>query len=363
MLFGICFGPWGFKAISDVDLIHKIDEIGIIFLMFLLGLNLQPQNLLRMIGKTIWVTFFSSMLFFMIGFMVGYWFGFSLIENLIIGSCMMFSSTIVSIKLLPINTLEHQHTGNVMISILLLQDILAIIVLLGVGAASDGRLDLSKILLMTVSLPSVLLFVFLVKKFILKKIFAKFSEIREYMFLVAIAWCLGIAQLSETVGLSYEVGAFIAGLAIAASPMVFYISSQMQPIRDFFLVLFFFLIGASFNLHQFGLIIVPVLILTSIFLVMKPLVFRFLLKKVSEVKDNAWEVGIRLGQLSEFSLLVIFLAGRSEIIGQSVVYLVQAVTMLMFIISSYLVVVRYPERKISERILVDGDIDMQEEQG
>jgi len=251
MLFGICFGPWGFNAISDVALIHSIDEIGIIFLMFLLGLNLQPQHLLRMISKTAWVTLASSSLFFSVGFIVGHWCGFSLIENLIIGSCMMFSSTIVSLKLLPTQSVKHQHTTNVMVSILLLQDVLAIIVLLGIGAADDGKLDLSKLALIAVALPGILLFVFLVKKFILKKIFAKFSEVREYMFLVAVAWCLGIAQLSEVAGLTYEIGAFIAGIAIAASPMVFYISSQMQPIRDFFLVLFFFLIGASFNLHYF----------------------------------------------------------------------------------------------------------------
>jgi Kef-type K+ transport system membrane component KefB len=249
-----------------------------------------------------------------------------------------------------------------MVSILLLQDILAILVLLGIGSATDGRLDYAKLFLITVSLPSVLLFVYLVEKFVLKKIFAEFSEVREYMFLVAVAWCLGIAQLAETVGLSYEIGAFIAGLAIAASPMVYYISSQMQPIRDFFLVLFFFLIGASFNLQHFGVIIMPVLVLTIIFLVLKPLVFRFLLRQVNEIKNISWEIGLRLGQLSEFSLLVIFLASRSQLVGTSVVYLVQAVTMIMFIASSCLVVMRYPEKRMPEGVMIENnDIDAERE--
>jgi len=361
MLFGICFGPWGFKAVSDVELIHKIDEIGIIFLMFLLGLHLQPQNLLRMIGKTLWVTLFSSSVFFAIGFLVGHWCGYSLVENLIIGACMMFSSTIVSLKLLPANAVKYQYTSNVMVSILLLQDILAVLVLLAVGSATNGKIDYSKLLLIAFSLPSIVLFVFLVEKYVLKKVFAKFSEVREYMFLVAVAWCLGIAQLAEVVGLSYEIGAFIAGLAIAASPMVYYISSQMQPIRDFFLVLFFFLIGASFNLHHFKVILVPVLVLTVVFLILKPLVFRFLLNRVNEIKNVSSEISLRLGQLSEFSLLVIFLASRSEIVGYSVVYLVQAVTMLMFIASSYLVVMRYPDKKAPEKVIVEGEVDVESE--
>ena len=344
MIFGIIFGPWGLKAIADVDLIHRVDDIGIIFLMFLLGLHLKPQSLLHVICKTAWVTMVSSAIFFVIGFLVSYWYGYSLAENLIIGSCMMLSSTIVSFKLLPNNIEKHQHTSEVMVGILLLQDLIAIMVLLSIDIASNGGVELSHIVLIILSLPAILLFVFLVEHFVLKKVFAEFSTVQEYMFLVAIAWCLGIAQLADSVGLSYEIGAFIAGIAIAASPIATYIAGQMQPIRDFFLVLFFFLIGASFNLRYFEVIVVPAFILTSLFMVLKPIIFRFLLQQVNENKKVAWEVGIRLGQLSEFSLLVIFAADRNELVGHSVVYLVQAVTMLMFIASSYLVVARYPIR-------------------
>ena len=355
MIFGILFGPWGFKLISDIDLVGRVDDIGIIFLMFLLGLNLQPQNLLHVISKTLVTTLLSSLVFFAVGFFVGYEYGYSLAENLILGACMMFSSTIVSLKLLPFNTPRHQYTGEIMVGILLLQDLLAVLVLLVVGIAGNSKLSLMHIALIIGALPAILLFVYLAERFILKKIFAKFAEVREYMFLVAITWCLGIAQLAKTVGLSYEIGAFIAGIAIAASPMVFYISSQIQPIRDFFLVLFFFLIGASFNLRYLEVIIVPTLILTIIFMVLKPLVFRFLLYRTHEFKNISWEIGVRLGQLSEFSLLVIFLADRSELIGHSVVYLVQAVTMLMFIASSYFVVMCYPMEKVRDQVMTSCD--------
>ncbi|MBU0744171.1 MAG: hypothetical protein KKE11_02215, partial [Gammaproteobacteria bacterium] len=115
------------------------------------------------------------------------------------------------------------------------------------------------------------------------------------------------------------------------------------------------LIGASFNLRYFDVIVVPALILTIVFMVLKPVVFHFLLRQANEVKPVASEIGIRLGQLSEFSLLVIFLADRSELVGHSIVYLVQAVTMLMFIASSYLVVMRYPLEKAPQ--LVSSEYD------
>lgn len=349
MLFGVIFGPWGLKAIANIDLLNQVDEIGVIFFMFLLGLHLHPQSLLRMVTKTAWVTLASSVVFLIVGFAVGYWYGYSLAENLIIGSCLMFSSTIVSLKLLPVDVSANQHTSEIMISVLLLQDLIAILVLLGINATNHGKLYVSEIALIIFSLPGVLLFVFLVERFVLSKIFARFIEVREYMLLIAIAWCLGIAELAQLVGLSYEIGAFIAGIAIAASPIAFYIAEQLKPIRDFFLVLFFFVIGASFNLRYFNVIVVPTLILTVLFMFLKPLIFHLLLRHANEAKNIAWEVGLRLGQLSEFSLLVVLLAYRNELIGHSVIYLVQAVTMLMFIISSYSVVTFYPNKILAKQ--------------
>lgn len=342
MLFGVVFGPWGFKAITDLDLVNRTNEIGVVFFMFLLGLHLHPHSLLRMIGKTAWITLSSSIVFFVSGFLVGYWFHYSLAESLIIGSCMMFSSTIVSLKLLPTSDTHNHKTIDIMISVLLLQDLMAILVLIGITAASNGELSILELLSLIVSIPGILLFVFLVERYVLSRIFNKFNEVREYMLLVAIAWCLGIAVLAKTIGLSYEIGAFIAGISIAASPIALYISEQLQPIRDFFLVLFFFVIGASFNIQYINIILLPALALTGLFIVLKPVVFYFLLRHVDENKSAAREIGIRLGQLSEFSLLVVFLAFQNELIGYSVIHLIQAITMLLFILSSFSVVTLYP---------------------
>lgn len=342
MFFGIMFGPWGFKTISGLDLVHRVDDIGVIFFMFLLGLQLHQQSLLRTIGKTIGTTLISSVIFCTIGCIIGYCYGYSPCEDLMIGTCATFSSTIISIKLLSSSSPNSQRIREIMISILLLQDLIAIMVLLCINATSLGKLSLSEIILLILSLPSILFLVFFIERFVLNKIFAKFAGIREYMLLVAVAWCLGVAELAKLVGLSYEIGAFIAGLAVATSPTSTYIAEQLKPIRDFFLILFFFVIGASFNLHYFSIILAPAVILTVVLLFIKPVVFSYLLRQININKSLSYEAGIRLGQLSEFSLLVIFLAYRSNLVSPSVIYLVQAVTMMMFIVSSYLVLVRYP---------------------
>ena len=93
ILLGALLGPWGFELVSDASLIQEIGHIGIIFLLFLLGLNLQPSQLMRMLRKAVVITFLSSLAFGLFGTILGWAFGFSLFESIIIGAAMMFSST------------------------------------------------------------------------------------------------------------------------------------------------------------------------------------------------------------------------------------------------------------------------------
>ena len=355
IFLGLILGHCGLKLIADAGVVHKIGDIGIIFLLFLLGLNLHPQDLLHLFKKTLWITLFSSLVFLFIGFLVSVLFGFNMLESVIIGVAITFSSTIIGLKLLPTTVLHHQHIGEVVISILLLQDLLAILALLFVHIGGiNGGVGWMHIGMLLLSLPLLLLTAFLAEKFLLSILFARFDRMKEYVFLLAIAWCLGLAELAKILGLSYEVGAFIAGVTIAAGPIAFYIAENLKPIRDFFLVMFFFSIGAEFDLHYFPVIIVPALILSVLLLVIKPITFSFLLRRSSEPKHVANEVGMRLGQTSSFSLLVAYLAVNIGLIGETAAYLIQATTLITFIVSSYLIVLRYPTPiAISEKLRRD----------
>jgi len=144
------------------------------------------------------------------------------------------------------------------------------------------------------------------------------------------------------VGLSHEIGAFIAGVSVATSPIALYIANHLKPLRDFFLVLFFFSLGAGFKLELLGEVIVPSLVIAAFVLIIKPIVFRFLLFRISETSAKSWEIGFRLGQISEFSLLIVFIAASQALISSNVSHVIQATAIITFLLSSYVVVFRFP---------------------
>lgn len=342
MLLGLLLGPSVFNLASEMETVKQIGNIGIIFLLFLLGLNLHPQNMLHMLSKTLWVGLVSSIVFAAIGYAVSYAFGFSTVACIAVAAAMMFSSTIIGLKLLPTTILHHQHTGEVMISILLFQDILAIIVLLLLYAAGDAGISWMEVVKIMIGFPGLILAGFLVERYILQKLFMKFDRIQEYVFLLAVGWCLTMAEFAKLIGLSDEIGAFIAGVVLAASPIALYISESLKPLRDFFLVMFFFSIGASYDLSVLPEVWIPALILAVLMLAVKPVVFAGLLQKTKENASVSWEVGARLGQVSEFSLLVAYLSAANQLIEVNASYLIQTATLITFIASSYIVVLKYP---------------------
>ncbi|MDE0990087.1 MAG: cation:proton antiporter [Pseudomonadales bacterium] len=339
---GMILGPSGTALIDNPELISSIAKFGIIFLLFLLGLDMQPAKLIKTLRSAMLVGVGSSLVFFAVGFSIASVFGYSMTETIIIGIAMMFSSTIIGIKLLPTTVLHHRHTGELMISLLLIQDLIAIIVLLVITGGLMEFDGVAKIARVLVSLPLLVLFSWLFVKYVLLPLLEKFDAFHEYIFLVAIAWCLGLAELSELAGLSLEIGAFIAGVTIATSPIALYIADHLKPLRDFFLVLFFFSIGAGFHMDLLAEVIIPSAIIAIVILALKPVTFKFMLRRMSETSALGWETGFRLGQISEFSLLIAFVATAQNLISQEASHLIQATAILTFLASSYLVVFRYP---------------------
>lgn len=354
ILLGVVVGPWGLGLVAEPQTIREIAQIGIIFLLFLLGLNLKPQDLLLMLGKASVVTVVSSVLFALLGGAVALGFGYTAGEALVIGAAMMFSSTIIGLKLLPTTMLHHQHIGEIIIAILLLQDLIAIIILLLVQGATGDGLPLAAMLRVVVALPGLLLVAWLFERYVLVPLITRFDTIQEYVFLLAIGWCLGMAELAEALGLSHEIGAFIAGVALATSPIALYIADSLRPLRDFFLVMFFFSLGAGFELPMLGEVLLPALLLALFSVGIKPLLFRPLLVSTGESERRSREVGVRLAQISEFSLLIAVAALESGIIAARASYLIQLATLLSFVFSSLYVVRSYPTPiAVSDRLRRD----------
>ena len=339
---GIIAGPWGLGLIKEPEHIEKLSHIGVILLLYLLGINLKPDRLFHLFSKTAIVTL-STCLFFLVAVgLAAYAFGFSAFESLVIGAALMFSSTIVSLKLIPTTALHHKHTGEMMISVLLMQDVIAIlliVMLTGGGGAGDDVVY--EILMLFVKLGLLAVSAYLMVRYVINNLFLRFDIIQEYTFLLSLGWGMLGAGVAYYIGLSYEMGAFVAGVAFASSPVALAIAEHLKPLRDFFLILFFFSIGAQFNYLMTQQVLLAGIIIALLIMAIKPVAFRLGFQLIGESKDFSKELGVRLGQGSEFSLLVAYSALAAGLIDIRASYLIQMIVILTFILSTYWVVFRY----------------------
>ncbi|MEN8167083.1 MAG: cation:proton antiporter [Pseudomonadota bacterium] len=338
---GILIGPKGLALMESADHIEQIAHLGVVLLLFLVGLNLQPHKLLQLFGRTTLLTLATSFAFGLSSFIFAQLAGFTSADSLIIGAAMMFSSTVIALKLIPTTTLHHKHTGEVMTSVLLLQDILAIIVLLLItGETAERMLPAFAVLVLKLITLGILAFAGV--RFLIIPLLRKFGAIQEYTFLITLAWCLLVTETAHIVGLSYEMGAFIGGISVASSQLALVIAEHLKPLREFFLILFFFSIGAKLDIPIPTQILFSSLLLGLLLIFLKFYVFRRAFSESGESKKLSTELGIRLGQASEFSILIAFTGLSAGALSADGALFIQMTTLVTFVGSTYWVVLRYP---------------------
>lgn len=341
IVLGMIVGPFGFGVIGQADHIEKISHLGIVLLLFLVGLNLHLHKLVNLFKKTVLVTGATSFIFFVVFGGIALAAGFGIRDSLVVGAALMFSSTIVGLKLVPTTTLHQRHLGEVMVSTLLLQDILAIflIIVLESGPQPNLLVHIPRLLAQgaVLAVGSYLLF-----KYVIVWLFRRFDTIQEYVLVVALGWCLTVAGCAKMLGMSYEIGAFIGGCAFAQSPVALIISERLKSLREFFLILFFFATGTQLDMLLLKDVLVPGLALALAILILKPVAFKKAFGLSREEPELAVELGFRLGQGSEFSLLVAVIALSSSVISARCSSLIQLTTIVTLIVSTYLVSFKYP---------------------
>ena len=351
---GVALGPFGLGVVSDMALVSGAGHVGIILLLFLLGLDMKPIALWNSLRQSTLVAVLSAIIFAGTGYGLSILFGFSGMDALLISAALVFSSTIIGIKLLPTTVLHHRHLGELMIALLLFQDLLAIIVLVLMESAGAGELTWISLLKPLLMLPVLGFVSWLSVKTLLLTLIQRFDRYHEYIFLLSIGWCLGMAELAIWMGLSAEIGAFIAGISIASSPIAQYIAISLKPLRDFFLVVFFFSVGSGLDMQLLPEIALPALVIAAVLLALKPAVFHVLVRGVFDEPKLAWNLGLRLGQCSEFALLIAFLGLSKGILSAPAATLIQTTTVVTLLVSSYLVVLTLPNPiAIRERLRRD----------
>jgi len=338
---GVMIGPSGYGLIKDTAQIEQISHFGIILLLFLIGLNLQPGKLFRLFKKTSPLTLGTSLVFGLSGIVFAALLSFDINNALIVGAAMMFSSTVIGLKLIPTTTLHHKRKGEIMTSVLLIQDILAILVILFItGEKGDSTLITFAILI--TKFIGLGLLAFIGVKYIMTPLLMKYDVVQEYTFLATLAWCLLWAEASHILGISYELGAFVAGLSIASCRVALVIAEHLKPLREFFLILFFFAVGAELNLNIELNLLIAAILFGALIVPLKAVIFQKAFKWTGESPELSKELAVRLSQSSEFSLLVAFSALSMGLLSQDTAMVIQLATITSFILSTYWVVMKYP---------------------
>lgn len=332
---GILVGPWGLRLVADIDFIDAVSQFGIILLLFHAGVVLHPRRLRELAVKATMVTLGQAFLTLALAAAFGLISGRGWGQSLIMGLALTFSSTILVIKLMPTVALHHQRMGAYSIAILILQDLLAVGALMFIGGRSHpGLLVLKGVAIFLLSLS--------LERWVLRPAMGRVERYRELLFLLAIGWGMGMAYLAHEAGFSPEATAFIAGVALARSPLSLFLSEGLKLFRDFFLVFFFFVMGARMNLATLPAAALTAAALAALLILSKYLGFCGLFRAAGESNQFACEAGLRLAQSSEFALIIAISAFRYGRIDGATAELIQIATLITMIVSSYLVVFLYP---------------------
>ena len=335
---GIIVSAFGVFRQVDKSLFELFSNLGIAFLLFLVGIELKFDDL-KYVGRAAVLTGLGQIIFTtLIGFILVAALGYGTLASLYIAFAITFSSTVIIIKLLTEkNGLQSLH-GKISVGFLLVQDIVAILALMILSGLGSGQSVSLGLFVMTFAKGMFLVFAaFLAAKYFLKFLFRLTSSSVELLFVSALAWAFLMAAAAGALGFSTAIGAFLAGLAIASSPYRIQISARVKPIRDFFIVIFFILLGASMSLGASGVRVSDVIILSLFVLVGGPLIVFAIMMTLGFRNRTAFLASITVAQVSEFSLILMTAGLALGYVTTNMVALVSAVAISTITLSSYLI--------------------------
>ena len=325
---GVIVSPFVFGAVKSHEMIGFLSEIGVALLLFIVGIHLSPREARQVGGKAVIAGFVQVVLTAAAGTGIAVLLGLGLVPALYLGLGLSFSSTIIVLKLLTDRGETDTLHGRISIGVLLTQDLIAVIALLVVSSLTSGealRVALGWVLVkIGLIIAGMLVFTSYVLPFI-DKLLAKSHEI---LFIFSISWMFALGALFSALGFSIEVGALIAGVTLSISAHRHEISSRMKPLRDFFIILFFILIGTYIDLSLVVQNAWTILALSAFVLVGTPIVVIGTLLALGYARRVAFMTGIALAQVSEFCLILVT-AGIDA--GQASASLLATATTIMLV--------------------------------
>lgn len=339
IIVGILAGPTAFNLVEGAEEIRLFAKFGIAILLFLVGLKLD-FHMIRSTGKVALVAGLSQVAFTAaVGFGIAMLFGFEATTAFYIAVALTFSSTIIIIKLIGDKRELDTLYGRIAVGILIVQDILvvaAMVVIVTIGNPGKGSVVTD--LIVTLASSAVFLgVVAFASKFVLEKVLDWISKSPELTLLFGVAWAIVLAAISILIGLSMEIGAFVAGVSLASTAYRESLGARMVSLRDVMLLFFFIELGASLTFADALGQLWPAIVLSVFVLVGKPLIVFAIMGWMGYRSITSFRTGVALAQISEFSLILIALGYSLGQVDSAVLSLVTLVAVFTITVSSYLI--------------------------
>lgn len=343
LIAGMIVGPYTppHALVFDIPNIKIIAELGVIFLMFSLGLEFSFYKLIK-VGFSASVTgIIEVFCMILIGYLTGKLLGWSFYDCIFLGAALSISSTTIIIKALEELNLKKKKFAHVVFGILIVEDLLAILILVGlstmVGSSPEG-LPVT-LFIATLKLFTVVLSWFLVGYFLVPTLFRRMIDFAnsETMTVVSIALCLMLVVIAVHFGYSTALGAFIMGSILAETPQHHRIIELIEPIRDIFGAVFFVSVGMLIN----PFIIIEhwpiVLIISGITIIGKIVTSSIAAFATGQTFVNAMRIGFSVGQIGEFSFIIVSLGTVIGVISDQLYAIIVAVSAVTTFTTPYLI--------------------------
>jgi Kef-type K+ transport system membrane component KefB len=336
IITGLIVGPALLGIVDSPEAIALLGEFGIVLLLFIVGLGLNPR-IIKEVGKTAVLTGVGQVGFtILLATIMTRALGYSATEALFISIALAFSSTIIILKLLSDKKEQNKLYGKISIGFLLVQDILVAFALIYASTAGAG-LQPNDIGILILQGLFIIGLVVLLTKFVVLPLGKFLSRSQELLFLFAIAWGFGIGAVFYELGFSVEIGALVAGVALANMSYAQEVASRLKPLRDFFLIIFFIALGSRLDIVSAVEFLGPAVALSALVLIGNPIIVMTILGLLGYTRKTGFKAGLAVAQISEFSLVFLLIAQRGGQIGGEIVAMITLVAMITIGASTYMI--------------------------
>ena len=339
-LVGMALGPHTFGLLPDTEASREFAEFGIVFLMFSIGLEFSLPQLYAMRKKVLGLGGAQVFLTLAVVMTVAKFAGLDWPAAFVIGAALAMSSTAIVSKILAERVDLNSRHGRLSIGVLLFQDIAVVPVLVLIPALGLAGTNLTDVLGMALlKAAGMLLFLFTIGKWLINPWFNVVAgqRSRELFVMNVLMVTLLLAFATKSAGLSYALGAFIAGMLISETKFRYQVESDIAPFRDILLGLFFISVGMLLNLQQIVANLGVVLLILLAFVLLKAAIVSLVIRLMQYEAGVAIRTGLILAQAGEFSFVILALGVEQHLVSGPALQLVLAAALLSMVLAPFMI--------------------------